>query len=115
HARMFWANADLSTDTQASDSSASDTKLSAGLSEAVVDYLAYVLIDLLAVVGELDEPLLAWLMTVADTAGCGPRFDHHVNTELRVTKKVMAKVRREKDRLVAKAATTPSTSAGGAA
>ncbi|MFT7581091.1 MAG: Zn-dependent protease with chaperone function, partial [Myxococcota bacterium] len=42
HARMFWANADLSTDTQASDSSASDTKLSAGLSEAVVDYLAYV-------------------------------------------------------------------------
>ena len=68
------------------------------------DYFLYLLLDLLIADPELDDAPLAWFLQVADQFGGGARLEELVNKELRVSKRVLTRIRKETGHLIAGAA-----------
>jgi hypothetical protein len=102
HARLFFPDADLSTEPAAT-AEALLGELD-GADSSLQDYVAYVLLDFAAADSTLGEVAVAQALSIAEALGVRARFEEKAGKELRINRKRLATLRDDAPALLARAA-----------
>ena len=101
HARLFFT--DLAPTTAETGPTTLKEDL-AGASDSVQQYVCYLLLDLATIDRSLDEAALAAAVGLSDELGLGDRFLALAGDELELSKRTVARLRKDSARIVANAA-----------
>ncbi|MCE9545001.1 MAG: M48 family metalloprotease [Planctomycetia bacterium] len=100
HARLFFDDYSPPDGAESKSDLPSETKTD---DTALIDYYCYLLMDFVTADRELDDLPLAAALSLAEQLGLKTRFVEIVRKELRLTKKQLDKIDKEKEKLVAEA------------
>ena len=106
HARLFFEDYSPPDKAQHDGSLANDIKTD---DEPMQDYYCYVLLDFVTSDRDLEEMPLAAALSLAEKLGLKDRFFEIAKRELRLRKKQLEKIDKEKEKLLAKAGGSPAS------